>query len=101
MFIDSNFQARVAALKDVYGILGRGSKEVQQVQSLPWETRRGYASAVASVKCSRTAIEAFVVSATKAVTAGDAVAHADLDDLCPTLSHHKVALRKGTVVRII
>ena len=79
--------------------MGRGSKEVQQVQSLPWQTRRGYASAVASVKCTRTAIQAFVASAPKALEAGDAVAHANFDELCPTLSRHKAAVRQGSVVR--
>ncbi|KAF0311054.1 hypothetical protein FJT64_018091 [Amphibalanus amphitrite] len=94
---DDDFKARVAALKDVYDILGRGSREVQRVQSLPWESRRGYRSTVASVKCVRTAVEAFSASARTATEAADAVAHADLDELCPTLSRHKAALRKGSV----
>ena len=95
---DGNFKALVAALKDVYDVLGRGSREVQQVQSLPWESHKGYRSTVASVKCTRTAIAAFTTSASTATEAADAVAHADLDELCPTLSRHKASLRKGTVV---
>ena len=57
---------------------------------------QGFGSTVASVRCTKVTLDAFVNSVTTPAEATDAVAHADLDELWPTLSRHKATLRKGT-----
>ena len=34
---DKTFRVRVAALKDIYAVLGRASRSLQNLQLLPWE----------------------------------------------------------------
>ena len=50
MFTDKNFLARVDALLDIYQVMAEGSRSLQRVQSLPWESMTSFGSTIVSLK---------------------------------------------------
>ena len=42
LFSDLKFLVRVAALQDIYDVLGKGSAAMQNIQRLPWESQADY-----------------------------------------------------------
>ena len=50
MFTGKRFLARVDALLDIYQVIAEGSRSLQRVQSLPWETMKDFNSTMITLK---------------------------------------------------
>lgn len=85
-FSDEQFMTRVAALHDIYDVLGRGSMDIQNVQHLPWESQTDYNTTVDALHRMASALAAM---SRKAVTVAEVIEVADFEEDWPNLSQHR------------
>ena len=84
----------MAALQDLYRVLSKGSKGVQQIQSLPWQANKAYVQTVISIMRMKAALAAVSTAGSNPADTAAAVEKEQFPELWPTLNRHSAGLRK-------
>ena len=96
---DDQFLIRVAALQDVYDVLGKGSKDMQNIQRLPWECESDYTATIDALISMASALAA--ISRSNPASTAEAMAAANFTDCWSNMKQYGVgATVKAQVSRL-
>ena len=84
MFTGKHFLARVDALLDIYQVIAEGSRSLQRVQSLPWETMKDFNSTMITLKNMTNTLES-----RRNPSIAEMHDLAEIDTIWPALSKHE------------
>ena len=81
IFTDKHFMARVGVLLDVYRVMAEGSRSLQRLQSLPWESMKDFGTTILTLRKMTNTLET-----RKDPTVVELFDLADMDTIWPNLS---------------